>query len=78
VAVNCAAIPDNLLESEMFGHEKGAFQWRDGAAIGNSRRRRRTLLLDEVSEMDVRLQASCCACCRNAKSTGSAAARRCG
>jgi len=58
VAVNCAAIPGNLLESEMFGHEKGAF-------TGASRRRLGkfelaaggTLLLDEISEMDVQLQA---------------------
>ncbi|GAC1342807.1 MAG: sigma-54 dependent transcriptional regulator [Acetobacteraceae bacterium] len=58
VALNCAAIPENLLESEMFGHEKGAFSGaiarRAGkfeAADGG------TLLLDEISEMDVRLQA---------------------
>ncbi len=58
VALNCAAIPENLLESEMFGHERGAFSGavarRAGkfeAADGG------TLLLDEISEMDVRLQA---------------------
>ncbi len=58
VALNCAAIPENLLESEMFGHEKGAFSGaiarRAGkfeAADGG------TLLLDEITEMDVRLQA---------------------
>jgi len=58
IALNCAAIPENLLESEMFGHEKGAFSGaiarRAGkfeAADGG------TLLLDEISEMDVRLQA---------------------
>ncbi len=58
IALNCAAIPENLLESEMFGHERGAFSGavarRAGkfeAADGG------TLLLDEVSEMDVRLQA---------------------
>ncbi len=58
VAVNCAAVPHNLLESEMFGYEKGAFtgaaQRRAGKfelADGG------TLLLDEVSEMDVQLQA---------------------
>ncbi|HPC75047.1 MAG TPA: sigma-54 dependent transcriptional regulator, partial [Syntrophales bacterium] len=58
VAVNCAAIPAHLLESEMFGYEKGAFtgaaQRRAGKfelADGG------TLLLDEISEMDLQLQA---------------------
>src|SRR6185312_4695302 len=57
ISVNCAAIPENLLESELFGHEKGAFT---GAL---ARRRDKfeeadggTLLLDEISELDVRLQ----------------------
>jgi DNA-binding NtrC family response regulator len=58
IALNCAAIPENLLESELFGHEKGAFSGavarRTGkfeAADGG------TLLLDEITEMDLRLQA---------------------
>jgi len=58
VAVNCASIPDGLLESELFGFEKGAFT---GAAMGRAGKfeqaHRGTILLDEVSEMDVRLQA---------------------
>jgi len=58
IAVNCAAIPHNLLESEMFGYEKGAFtgalqrtQGKFELANGG------TLLLDEISEMDMLLQA---------------------
>ena len=58
VAVNCASIPEGLLESELFGHEKGSFtgaiQQRHGkfeqANTG-------TILLDEISEMDLKLQA---------------------
>ncbi|SOE01450.1 sigma-54-dependent transcriptional regulator [Caenispirillum bisanense] len=58
VAVNCAAIPDNLLESELFGHEKGAFTGAVARRIGRFEEATGgTLLLDEISEMDVRLQA---------------------
>ncbi len=58
VAVNCAAIPDNLLESELFGHEKGAFTGAVARRIGKFEEANGgTLLLDELSEMDVRLQA---------------------
>src|SRR5919107_4300841 len=58
VSVNCAAIPDNLLESELFGHEKGAFTGAVARRIGKFEEAHGgTLLLDEISEMDVRLQA---------------------
>ena len=58
VAVNCAAIPDNLLESELFGHERGAFTGAIGRRIGKFEEAHGgTLLLDEISEMDPRLQA---------------------
>jgi DNA-binding NtrC family response regulator len=58
VSVNCAAIPDNLLESELFGHEKGAFTGAVARRIGKFEESNGgTLLLDEISEMDLRLQA---------------------
>src|SRR3954465_14484168 len=58
ISVNCAAIPENLLESELFGHEKGAFTGAVARRIGKFEEANGgTLLLDEISEMDVRLQA---------------------
>jgi DNA-binding NtrC family response regulator len=58
IAVNCGAIPENLLESELFGHEKGAFTGALARRIGKFEEANGgTLLLDEISEMDVRLQA---------------------
>ena len=58
VAVNCAAIPENLLESELFGYEKGAFTGAVARRIGKFEEADGgTLLLDEISEMDIRLQA---------------------
>jgi len=58
VRVNCAAIPEHLLESELFGHEKGAFTGAIARRIGKFEESSGgTLLLDEISEMDIKLQA---------------------
>ncbi|MBL8481039.1 MAG: sigma-54-dependent Fis family transcriptional regulator [Rhodocyclaceae bacterium] len=58
VAINCAAIPDNLLEATLFGHEKGAFTGAQTAQPGKFEQADGgTLLLDEISEMPLALQA---------------------
>nr|WKN38727.1 sigma-54 dependent transcriptional regulator [Tunicatimonas sp. TK19036] len=57
VAVNVAAIPEDLIESELFGHEKGAFTGADGRRIGKFEEANGgTILLDEIGEMDINLQ----------------------
>jgi len=58
VAINCAAIPEHLLEATLFGHEKGAFTGAQSAAAGKFEQAQDgTLLLDEISEMPLALQA---------------------
>jgi two-component system, NtrC family, response regulator AtoC len=58
VDVNCAALPDNLLESELFGYEKGAFSGADSAKPGLFELANRgTLFLDEIGDLDLRMQA---------------------
>ena len=58
VAINCAAIPENMLEATLFGHEKGAYTGAHTSAPGKFEQANGgTLLLDELSEMDVGLQA---------------------
>ena len=58
VAINCAAIPENMLEATLFGYEKGAFTGAHQATPGKFEQAQNgTLLLDEISEMDLQLQA---------------------
>jgi two-component system nitrogen regulation response regulator NtrX len=58
VALNCAAIPDELIESELFGHEKGAFTGADSAKIGKFEMAHQgTLFLDEIGDMSLKTQA---------------------
>lgn len=58
VAINVAAIPPDLLESELFGYEKGAFTGANGKRIGKFEEANKgTIFLDEIGEMDIRMQA---------------------
>ena len=76
LAINCAASPDTLLESELFGYEKGAFtdaraQKRGLFELAD----KGTLFLDEIGEIPLSLQASCCECWRSNASGGWAGCR---
>ena len=57
IVVNCAAIPENLLESELFGHEAGAFTGAKGRRLGRFElAHNATIFLDEIGDMDLKLQ----------------------
>ena len=76
VAINCGAIPEALLESELFGHEKGPLPVpRPGTAVFQAAEGG-TLFLDEIGDMPLPLQVKCCACCRSGRCARSAQRRR--
>ena len=69
VAVNCAALPDTMLESILFGHEKGAFTGASSRQLGKFEQADSgTLFLDEVAEMPLPSRPNCCGYCRSGRS----------
>jgi hypothetical protein len=77
VAVNTAAIPHELIESELFGHEKGAFTGAVARQIGKFEQAARgTLFLDEIGDMPLEAQPACCARCNPGVSAASAGPRK--
>ncbi len=71
VEVNCAAIPSELIESELFGHEKGSFTSAVKQRIGKFEQASGgTLFLDEIGDMSLSARPKCSAHCRKARSPG--------
>ena len=71
VSVNCAAIPDGLMEAELFGYERGAFTGAVAQRIGKFERASGgTMLLDEISEMSVASRRNFLECCKKGRLTG--------
>jgi transcriptional regulator with GAF, ATPase, and Fis domain len=79
VTLNCAAILGNLLESELFGHERGAFTGAVARTTGRFQLAHNgTLFLDEIGDLPLELQPSFCEFFRNMSLKGSAATARSG